>query len=431
MNHRSRRHTRRVALGSAIGTFVEYYDFTAYGFLAITLAAVFFPTQDPTVGLLSALAVFGAAFVLRPLGGIVLGHLGDRYGRQPVLAWAVITMALSSFLVGVLPGYASAGVWATLLLVLLRGVQGLSAGGEIGGAATYVAEWSPHRRRGFMCANVQVGNLLGVLTGSVLVALLYATLDDGQMESWGWRIPFLLSLPMGLIGLYIRRRLEESPEFEALREDSTTAVKHESSPVATALRRDWASIVRVAGFAVGGFAGYYIVYVYGATFLHRQGGLTSSQAAWCTSGSLVLAAATVLGWGALSDRVGRRPILLGGFAAMAVLAYPAFLLMDTGNVTLAFLGQATLGLCEAAVMGPMMATYTELFRTSTRFSGFGIGYNIGSILTGGTAPYISTWLIDSTGDPRSPGLFLMTAAAISVITALRLPETAHSPLRKD
>ncbi|MEO3830258.1 MFS transporter [Actinomadura sp. B10D3] len=423
--------SRRVALAGAIGTFVEYYDYTVYGFLALTLAAVFFPAQDPTAALLSTLAVFAAAFVLRPLGGIVLGHLGDRYGRRPVLAWAVISMAASSFLIGLLPGYATAGVWATVMLVALRGVQGLSAGGETGGATTYVAEWSPSGRRAFWCSTIQMGNLLGVLTGSVLVAVLYATLSTGQMETWGWRIPFLISLPLGLVGLYIRRRLDESPEFEDLKDRSRIPVERQKSPIATALRRDRAGIARVTGFSVGAFAGYYIVYVYGATFLQGEGGLTAVEATWCTSAALVLAAVTVLGWGALSDRIGRKPMLLGAFAAMALLAYPAFILMGTGNIGLAFLGQAALGLCEAAVMGTILAAFTELFGTRTRFSGFGLGYNLGAILTGATAPYIGTWLISNTGDPRSPGLFLVVAAVVSLITATTLTETAHRPLMKD
>jgi MFS transporter, MHS family, proline/betaine transporter len=432
----SRRQIRRITVAGGIGTFVEYYDFTAYGFLAVTLAHVFFPSQDPTVGLLSTLAVFAAAFVLRPLGGLLLGHLGDRYGRKPALAWAVLAMALSSAAIGLLPGYASIGVWATVGLVLLRTVQGLSAGGEIGGAATYVAEWSPHGRRGLLCSTTQLGNLLGVLAGSVLIAVLYAALSGPAMVSWGWRVPFLLSLPLGLVGLYIRRRLDETPEFIELRartaaNPAANPATPAAHPVSTALRRDWAGIARVAGFSVGSFAAYYIVYVYSSTFLQRQGGLTAAQATWSTTGALVLAAATVLGWGALSDRVGRRPVLLGAFIAMAVLAYPAFVLMSSGHPALALLGQAALGLCEAAVMGTILATYTELFGTRTRFSGFSLGYNLGSILTGGTAPYIATWLIGRTGDPRSPGLFLVAAALVAVVTAVTLPETAHRPLAKD
>lgn len=422
---------RRVALAGAIGTFVEYYDYTAYGFLALTLAAVFFPTQDPTVALLSTLAVFAAAFVLRPLGGIVFGHLGDRYGRRPVLAWAVIGMATSSFLIGLLPSYATAGVWATVMLVALRGVQGLSAGGEIGGASTYVAEWSPSGRRAFWCSTINVGNLLGVLSASLLVAVLYATLTTDQMETWGWRIPFLLSLPLGLIGLYIRRRLEESPEFEDLKDRSRIPVERQKSPIATALRRDRAGIARAAGVVMGAFAGYYTVYVYGGTFLQRHGGLTAVEAAWCTSAALVLAAVSLLGWGALSDRIGRKPMLLGGSAAMALLAYPAFILMGTGNIGLAFLSQAALGLCVAAVMATVLAASTELFGTRTRFSGFALGNNMGGLLTGATAPYIATWLISSTGDPRSPGLFLVVAAVVSLITATTMTETAHRPLMKD
>jgi MFS transporter, MHS family, proline/betaine transporter len=420
--------TRRVAVAGAIGTFVEYYDFTSYGLLAVTLATVFFPGQDPTAALLSTLAVFAAAFVLRPLGGVLLGHLGDRYGRKPVLAWAVIAMALASFLIGVLPSYATAGVAATVALVLLRALQGLSAGGEVGGAATYVAEWSPNDRRGMLCSTTQLGNLLGVLFGSLLVALLHATLSDGSMVAWGWRIPFLISLPLGVIGLYIRRRLDETPEFERARKHTVTAA---NAPMVFALRRNWSGIARVAGFSVGSFAAYYVVYVYGSTFLQREAGLSATAASWCNTGTLTLAAATVLLWGRLSDRMGRRPVLLGAFAAMALLAYPSFVLMTDRNVVLGFLGLAMLGMCEAAVMGTILSTYTELFGTRHRFTGFSLGYNLGSILTGGTAPYIATWLIGATRDARAPGLFLVVAALVSVVTAFTLRETADRPLAVD
>jgi MHS family proline/betaine transporter-like MFS transporter len=423
--------TRKVAVAGAIGTFVEYYDFTSYGLMAVTLAAVFFPGADPTASLLSTLAVFAAAFVLRPLGGVVLGHLGDRYGRQPVLALAVVVMAVSSFLIGVLPGYATAGVAATVLLVLLRALQGLSAGGEIGGAATYVAEWSPTGRRGFLCSSTQLGNLLGVLFGTILVATLHAALSEDAMQSWGWRIPFLISLPLGLIGLYIRRRLDETPEFERLRRQSDVPIERQTPPFLAAVVHNWRGVARVAGFSVGSFAAYYVVYVYGSTFLQREAGLSATAAGWCGTGTLILAAVTVMLWGRLSDRVGRRPVLLGAFSAMALLAYPSFVLMSTGNAVLGFVGLALLGLCEAAVMGTILSTYTELFGTRSRFTGFSLGYNLGSILTGGTAPYIATWLIGVTGDARAPGVFLVVAALVSVATALTLRETAHHALAKD
>ncbi|MCI2424373.1 MFS transporter [Saccharopolyspora sp. K220] len=421
---------RRVAIAGAIGTFVEYYDFTAYGLMAVTLSAVFFPTQDQTAALLSTLAVFAAAFVLRPLGGIVMGHLGDRYGRKPVLAWAVIGMAVSSSLIGLLPGYATAGVAATVALVLLRALQGLSAGGEIGGAATYVAEWSPDGRRGLLCSSTQLGNLLGVLFGSVLIAVLNVTMTSDAMQAWGWRIPFLISLPLGLIGLYVRRRLDETPEFERLRQQSAVPVK-QRSPVLTAILHNWRGVARVGGFSVGSFAAYYVVYVYGSTFLEQEAGLSATAASWCSTGTLALAAATVMLWGGLSDRVGRKPVLLGAFLAMALFAYPSFALMSSGSTVLGFAGLALLGLCEAAVMGTILSTYTELFGTRSRFTGFSLGYNLGSILTGGTAPYIATWLIGTTGDARAPGIFLVVAALVSVGTALTLRETAQRPLTKD
>ncbi|MFE9629025.1 MFS transporter [Streptomyces sp. NPDC006527] len=416
---------RQITLAGGIGTAIEYFDFSVYGFLALTLAEVFFPKSDPTAALLYTLAVFGAAFVLRPIGGVLLGHVADRYGRKPALAAAVIGMTFASGAIGMLPGYSTIGIAAPLLLLVLRCAQGLSAGGELGGAATFVAEAAPDRSRGFLTATTQIGTLVGTLLGSLLVATLNLTLSPDQMEQWGWRIPFLLSLPLGVLGLLVRHKVEESKQFARL-ESAHETVK---VPALVALKSHPRAVLTVCGLSLVSFAAYYLVFTYMATYFTKQGIMSSTSAFWATSLTLALAAAAIPFWGRMCDRWGRRPLLIGVGAANLVLAYPMFLLMGQGSVTWAIVAQIVLGQVEAAYMGTILAAYTEQFPAQVRSSGFGLGYNTASIIAGGSAPYIATWLIDSTGNGFAPAWMLIVTAAISLGTALTVRETAGQPLR--
>lgn len=239
--HDTSRAVRRTLLGGVIGSFVEFYEFSVYAVLATTLAVVFFPATDPTTALLSTLAVFAVAFFARPLGGFVWGAVGDRIGRKRTLALTVILMAVATTLMGLLPGYAAVGVLAPALLIVLRFLQGFSAGGEISGAVSFVAEHSPDHRRGLYVGMISVGSVVGTLLGSLLPGILLLTLSPADMQSWGWRIPLVVALPLGVIGLYIRRRLDETPHFLALREERA----REENPVLAALRgrRQWRLLI--------------------------------------------------------------------------------------------------------------------------------------------------------------------------------------------
>jgi MHS family proline/betaine transporter-like MFS transporter len=414
---------RKVVFAAGFGTVIEYFDFSVYAFLATAIATVFFPNGDPTAALLYTLGVFGVAFVVRPIGGILLGHLGDRYGRRPALAASVLGMAFASTLIGVIPSYASIGIAAPVLLFVMRLVQGLSAGGELGGAAAYVAEAAPDTRRGFLTSTTQVGTLVGTMLGSLSVALLRLTLTDAELLDWGWRIPFLASLPLGVIGLVVRHRMEESKQFEAVEASGAVA----RIPALAALRSHPRGVFTVFGLSLVSFAAYYLVFSYMSTYFERQGIMPPGRAVWSTTLTLALAALTIPFWGKLTDKVGRRPLLIGVCVSNLVLAYPLFRLMEHSPAAAMF-SQVVLGQIEAAYLGVILAAYCELFPARVRASGFGLGYNFAAIAGGGPAPYLATWLIAVTGQPQAPAWILVAAAIVSLATALSVKETANRPM---
>ncbi|MBA3792849.1 MAG: MFS transporter, partial [Rubrobacter sp.] len=302
---------------------VEWFDFAVYGYLAVTLGAVFFPSEDPTISLLSSFAVFGVAFVMRPLGGLFFGPLGDRIGRQRTLATVIILMSVSTFVIALVPGYATIGIWAPILLVLARLLQGFSAGGEFGGASAFIAEYSPDNRRGFLVSWLEFSTLIGFILGSTSVLVLSSVLSEDALTSWGWRIPFLLAGPLGLIGLYIRLRLDDTPEFRALE----SAGEVSQSPFRETITQNWRPILQVAGLVIIQNAGFYIVLTYMQTYITEQLGFSTTSASLSTVLTLLVGMALIPPLGALSDRVGRKPVLMASCVGFVVLTYPLFLLL--------------------------------------------------------------------------------------------------------
>lgn len=298
--------TRRVVRAGTIGTVIEYYDFGLYGYTATVLARVFFSDENPTTALLSSLIVFGVAFFMRPLGGVVFGHIGDRFGRKHALALTIIGMCAATFLIGILPGYGAIGIAAPVLLLLARLVQGVCAGGELGGAAAYIAESSPENRRGFLTSMTQLGSMVGLVGASLIVAVVTWAVPVDQLDSWGWRIPFLVALPLGLVGLYIRYRLADSPAFQAM----SKTEKVVSTPLLTVVKRHRAGVLKVIGINVLAAPGYYIAFVYSSIFLQGQGGYSTSAATWMTTISLLVATGVIPVAALVCDRVGRKPVLM-------------------------------------------------------------------------------------------------------------------------
>jgi MHS family proline/betaine transporter-like MFS transporter len=416
----TRTQRRRVVFAGSIGSVVEYYDFGVYGYTATTLAVLFFPSASPAASLLATLAVFAAAFIARPVGSILFGHLGDRHGRKPALALAVVVMALATFAIGLLPTHASIGLAAPALLAVARLLQGLSAGGEVSGAASFLAEAAPPNRRGLMTSATQVGSVLGLLSASAVVGLLDHFLTPQQFAEFGWRIPFLLGLPTGLMGLYVRNRLEDTAAFRRIEARGEVA----SLPVVELFRRHLIPMLQGVGVTAANFAGYYMVFVYLSIYLQTTGTLTRAQATWSTTATLIVAALSLSLFGWLSDLVGRKWVIGGSALGFLLLTLPIFRIMQGTDLTLIIAAQIVLGLLEAAVLGAIWGALTELFPTRVRYSGVGLSFNIAGVLVGGSAPYIATWLIQRTGDNSAPAYFLMAVSAITLLTLLTVPETA-------
>ncbi|KGI70362.1 MFS transporter [Mycolicibacterium rufum] len=411
---------RRVVTGASIGNAVEWFDFAIYGFLATFIAAHFFPAGDETAALLSTFAIFAAAFFVRPLGGFVFGPLGDRIGRQKVLALVILLMSAATLGIGVLPTYDTVGVLAPVLLLVLRCLQGFSAGGEYGGGAVYLAEFADDARRGVTVTFMAWSGVLGFLLGSITVTVLQAVLPAAAMDAYGWRIPFLIAGPLGLVGLYIRLRLGDTPQFEQLEAAADTA----RSPLREALSTSWRQILQVIGLFVVFNIGYYVVFTFLPTYFIKTLGFSATDAFVSITLAAGVALLLILPLAVLSDRIGRRPLLLAGAALFAVSAYPLFLLLNSGSRSAAIAAHCVLAAIESVYVSAAVSAGVELFATRIRFSGFSVGYNVCVALFGGTTPYVVTWLTARTGDAVAPSYYLVAAAVVSLGVALTLRETA-------
>lgn len=408
---------RRTTLAAAIGNTVENYDYAVYGLVATVLAKNFFPNSTPGAALLSTFIVFGAAFVVRPLGGLLLGPLSDRIGRKPTLVVTLIGMAVVSTLIGLLPTAATIGIAAPVLLVVLRVGQGLAAGGEYGTAIIYAAEFAPADRKGAMASRVQMGSLAGLLLGAIVVVGLTLSLGAEAMQAWGWRVPFLLALPLGAIGFYLRSRLGETPEFIEVR-DST----EEHPPVDRKLWRATLLIGVAATHAVGYFLAF--TYVQNLIIQLKFSLVTATVVVGC---ALAVGIGLVYAGGHLSDRIGRRAALLIATGVMIVASYPLMAgLTSSTNPWMLGVFAVLLAAAPSFYTGIGPITYIELFPVHARGTGVSLAYNIGIAVFGGSILYVTQWLVEATGDNRTGAFLLIGSAALSGLTALALPSVMTS-----
>ncbi|MGW5385149.1 MFS transporter [Nocardia sp. NPDC003963] len=416
---------RRAAIAGGVGTLIEYYDFAVYGFLAVTIAPLFFPSDNPGVSILSTLAVFGVAYVARPLGGIFFGRLGDRRGRRHALVATVVAMGIACGILGLLPTHSSVGVLAPILLVLVRLAQGFSAGGEVGGAATYIAESAPPRRRGFFGSFTPVGSTLGFAVAAAVVGLVALVTTDEQMESWGWRIPFLLALPLAYVCLRVRLKLEDTPEFEEMAEKEQVA----KSPLKDVVTKNPWSVLRVVGVAIAMNGSGYIGLTYFSVYLIKNLGFSKDAVYWTSAIAIALACATFPISGMLTDRYGRKPVLIFGYLAYVVIALPAFMIMGaTSSILVIGIVYFVYMVLNGVVQVPAFPLFTELFPRTVRYTGVSLGFNIGTIAAGGTAPYVAAQLVESTGNAMSPAYWVMGVCAIGLLTVATIRETGRKEL---
>ncbi|WP_440985501.1 glycine betaine/L-proline transporter ProP [Xanthomonas sontii] len=419
---------KRAVGAAALGNAMEWFDFGVYGYLAVTLGHVFFPSTNPTAQLIATFATFTVAFLVRPLGGLVFGPLGDRYGRQKVLAATMILMALGTFSIGLIPSYARIGIWAPILLLVARLVQGFSTGGEYGGAATFIAEYSTDRNRGFMSSWLEFGTLGGYIAGAATVTALHFTLSDAQMHDWGWRVPFLIAGPLGLLGLYMRMKLEETPAFQAYAEEAEKR-EHDAPGLGALFRIHWPQLLKCVGLVLVFNVTDYMLLTYMPSYLSVTMGYAESKGLLLIIiVMLVMMPLNVLG-GLFSDRLGRKPMVIGACIALLVLAVPCLRLVGTGNDWLIFLGLMLLGVALVCFTSSMPSTLPALFYTPVRYSALSIAFNVSVSLFGGTTPLVTAWLVERTGDPLVPAYYLMGAAVVGIATMAFVRETAGLPLR--
>ena len=394
---------------SVAGNGLEWYDFAVYGFMAPFLADVFFPSANPTNALIASFGAFAAGYLMRPLGGLFFGHFGDKLGRKKMLVLSVQLMAIPTFLVGCLPSYASVGILAPILLVLMRMLQGLSVGGELPGSVVYQVESAPAGKRGLAGSWVNVGSMTGVLVGSATAALLTNLLTPDQMAAWGWRIPFLMGVVIGIVAAYLRRHLPETESFEQLR----TEGRLPESPVREALATQGREMTLVALFVLGFGVLYYQAFVYLPTYLSRVVQMPESRSLEFNTLAMLLTTLLIPLVGALSDRIGRRNLLIAGFLAIAAFGLPVFSALEQGTTVSVLGAEIVLSLLAAIPLGIVPAFIVEVFPARTRFSAYSLSYNLTMGIFGGTTPMVATWLIAVTGSTHAPAYYLSATAVLA------------------
>jgi len=405
---------RRATAAGFIGTFIEWFDYAAYGFLATVIAAVFFPKSDPTTSLMAAYAVFALSFVVRPIGGVIWGHFGDKFGRRNTLSLSIMIMSCSTFLVAFLPTYGQVGMWAPVLLLVIRLVQGFSASGEYAGASAFLAEYAPNRKRGLYTSVIPAAEAGGLLFASLFVAGLHTVLTSGQLLEWGWRVPFLLAAPFGLVGRYIRLQLEDTPKFVAM-EQANHAPQAPLRELFTSHRR-----TMLIGFGVTclNAVGFYLLLSYMPVYLSKELGMSDSTSFLVSTVSLASYVVMIFVMGLLSDRFGRKAMLVAACILFALFTVPLFHSLSSASIVGILLIQVALGAFLTINDGTLPCFLSESFPTRVRYSGFALCFNSANALFGGTAPLVATWLISATGNKLAPAWYLVGAAVVSLIAIL-------------
>ena len=414
----TRRDVRRGVIAGVAGNVLEWYDFALFGFFAQQIGAHFFPADNPTASLLAAFGTFAAGFVMRPLGGVLFGWVGDKFGRKQALLWSVMAMAFPSFCIGVLPGTDTIGIAAPILLLAFRLMQGLAVGGEYGTSTVFLVEGAEPGHRGWMGSWGPVGAFAGTLLGSAAGAIVNAVMSPEEVLAWGWRIPFILGIGVGVGGIAIRRYYVERVPHQA----------PSRSPLVEALQSHWRTTLHLVALVAGLAVGFYTTFVYAATWLAQVARVPAETALGINTLAMALSLIAALASGALSDRIGRRPVLVAWGAALALLAYHLMSLMARGDTVGIIVGQVGLALLVAGGVGVMPATMAELAPWRVRCTVVSVAHNLGMALLGGTTPLVGAWLVSKTGAPLAPALYLAAAGAVSFFAALLLPRTARHRL---
>lgn len=421
----------RTVGGTAVGNFTEWFDFGVYSYLVATISQVFFP-EESGIATIAAFAGLAVSFFIRPVGGIFWGMMGDRIGRKTVLALTVLLMAFGTFALGLVPGYASIGIWAPIILFVLRGIQGFSTGGEYVGAMTFLVEHSPDKKRGHLCSFLPLGTLTGYITGAFIVWAIQASISEQAMLSWGWRLPFLLAGPLGIIGLYVRMSLEETPAYEKEKEAGEAedmAQKGNLQQLKETIVTQWRPILICMGLVLSFNVTNYMLTGYMPTFLPDYVDFDTSNALLIVTLVMVVLAVLVTFLGRLSDRVGRRPVMFTGALFLTLLSVPAFLLLFQAATIPVFLGVLFIGLMLICFQSTEPSTLPTLFPTHVRSGATAVAFNISVSAFGGTTPLIAEALVKGTGNIFMPAYILVFAGIVGLVSVYALAETARRPLK--
>jgi MFS transporter, MHS family, proline/betaine transporter len=403
----------RVIAAGMIGNVLEWYDFAIYGYFAAQIGRDFFPHEDAIAQLLAAFGVFAIGYLMRPIGGAIVGHIGDSFGRRAALTFSVTAMAIPTFLIGVLPGYHSIGLLAPIGLTLLRIVQGLSVGGEYTSSMVFLVEHAPEGRRGLMGALAGAGATVGILLGSTVGAAFAASMSTAALDAWGWRVPFLLGLVVGVVGYMLRRYVLEAGVAE----------KRARAPIVETLHDHWRLVLGFAGLSVFCAVTFYIGFVYIVSWLQTADGIAPSRALEINSLSMVIILPVTIAAGWLSDRIGRKPLMLVTSAGGLIGALPLFWLLNHPSALLAQLGQLGFVFLVGIYYAALPATLVEAAPASVRCTAVALGYNLCYGLFGGLSPLAATWLVQRTGDEIAPAFLIMAAAAVTLATVLFFRES--------
>jgi MHS family proline/betaine transporter-like MFS transporter len=421
-----RESAKAVTVGT-IGNVLEWFDFGIYGYFAPFIGKLFFPGRDPSASMFSAFAVLAVGALSRPLGAVVFGRIGDREGRRTSLTATVLLMAGSTFMIGILPTYAQIGVLAPALLIVARLLQGLSSGGEWGGSAAFMVEYAPADHRGFIGSFQQVSTGAGFFLGSLFGLIVTSTMSERTILIWAWRLPFLSGVLLGAVGIYMRLKLEDTPEFRALRQSG----ERSKSPLLESLRTQWAGIIVAFGYNVIQSVGYFTMLTFMPSFTSEVLKLPPPQAYLSNSIQLLVFVLLLPVMGALSDRIGRRPMLLAAPLILMLATYSLFQLIIHGGLLTIIFCQVVFGIVLAAYCGPAVAATVELFPTKLRYTSTSIGFNLAVAMMGMTSPMISTRLISALKTPAAPGYVIIGASAITFVSVLfGCKETAWEPLKQ-
>ena len=408
-----------------IGNVMEWYDFALFGYFAPVIAGNFFPAHNELTSLLQTYGVFAAGFVMRPLGAVLFGYVGDRIGRSKALFFSVIMMGTPTFLLGLLPTYDQIGLWAPVLLVAVRLVQGLSVGGEFSSSVTYIVETAPPGRRGYAGSWANFGSLGGTLLGSATAAGMATIVSQATLEEWGWRVPFLLGLLLAGFALYMRRSLPDTQIFA-----EHEGMHDQDNPLHEALTRNLRQTLLAILFASGYGVFFYIPLVYLPTYADTVAGIDLASALRINALATALMLPLIPLAGLASDLwLRRKNLLIVAFAAMSLAAWPVFGSLAGGDVVNLLVGQIVFAILIALAVGCAPAMFAEMFPTEDRLTGYSLAFNLGLGLVGGTAPMISTWLIEATGTPLAPGFYLAALSLVSVGALLLMRDRSREPLR--